>query len=205
MREQLSDQFTGELRSFFILSLLNVVFGAQALAFGIQFIVTAMLALMEEGAAMLIPGIQALAGGVLVVLGLRWILSSVHILSGVTKLRRARRNIEDSAPDEILTRLIIRMMAHYRENRETIRVMTLICILGGLLFLALGTVNLIQAFAEGTGSGSTSLIAAGINLTIGTVSILSSFGFRTYAAAWDLRLAEASRSEAALQNVLEQG
>jgi hypothetical protein len=205
MREQLSDQFTGELRSFFILSLLNVVFGAQALAFGIQFIVTAMLALMEEGAAMLIPGIQALAGGVLVVLGLRWILSSVHILSGVTKLRRARRNIEDSAPDEILTRLIVRMMAHYRENRETIRVMTLICILGGLLFLALGTVNLIQAFAEGTGSGSTSLIAAGINLTIGTVSILSSFGFRTYAAAWDLRLAEASRSEAALQNVLEQG
>jgi hypothetical protein len=154
---------------------------------------------------MLIPGIQALAGGVLVVLGLRWILSSVHILSGVTKLRRARRNIEDSAPDEILTRLIIRMMAHYRENRETIRVMTLICILGGLLFLALGTVNLIQAFTEGTGSGSTSLIAAGINLTIGTVSILSSFGFRTYAAAWDLRLAEASRSEAALQNVLEQG
>jgi hypothetical protein len=205
MKEQLSDQFGDEIRSFFILSLLNVVFGAQALAFGIQFIVTAMLALMEEGAAMPIPGIQALAGGVLVVLGLRWILSSVHILSGVTKLRRARRNIEDSAPDEILTRLIIRMMAHYRENRETIRVMTLICILGGLLFLALGTVNLIQAFAEGTGSGSTSLIAAGINLTIGTVSILSSFGFRTYAAAWDLRLAEASRSEAALQNVLEQG
>ena len=205
MKEQLSDQFAGELRSFFILSLLNVVFGAQALAFGIQFIVTAMLALMEEGAAMPIPGIQALAGGVLVVLGLRWILSSVHILSGVTKLRRAHRKIEDSAPDEILTRLIVRMMAHYRENRETIRVMTLICILGGLLFLALGTVNLIQAFAEGTGSGSTSLIAAGINLTIGTVSILSSFGFRTYAAAWDLRLAEASRSEAALQNVLEQG
>ena len=205
MREQLSDQFAGELRSFFILSLLNVVFGAQALAFGIQFIVTAMLALMEEGAAILIPGILALAGGVLVVLGLRWILSSVHILSGVTKLRRAHRNIEDSAPDEILTRLIVRMMAHYRENRETIRVMTLICILGGLLFLALGTVNLIQAFTEGTGSGSTSPIAAGINLTIGTVSILSSFGFRTYAAAWDLRLAEASRSEAALQNVLEQG
>ena len=204
MKEQLSDQFAGELRSFFILSLLNVVFGAQALAFGIQFIVTAMLALME-GAAILIPGILALAGGVLVVLGLRWILSSVHILSGVTNLRRAHRKIEDSAPDEILTRLIVRMMAHYRENRETIRVMTLICILGGLLFLALGTVNLIQAFAEGTGSGSTSPIAAGINLTIGTVSILSSFGFRTYAAAWDLRLAEASRSEAALQNVLEQG
>jgi len=66
-------------------------------------------------------------------------------------------------------------------------------------------VNLIQAFTEGTGSGSTSLIAAGINLTIGTVSILSSFGFRTYAAAWDLRLGEASRSEAALQNVLERG
>lgn len=83
--------------------------------------------------------------------------------------------------------------------------MTLICILGGSVFLALGAVNLVQAFTGETGSGSFSLLAAGINLTVCVISLLSSFWFLTYTAAWDLRLEEASRAGEALQRALEQG
>jgi uncharacterized membrane protein len=210
MKDSISQQFEDELRSFFALTLLNLVFGAMAMAFGMQFIVAAALALSGMPAFVLLPVIQIIAGGILFVLGLRWILSSVRIFSGVARLRREYRGQEKSGSDHTLTGYIVRMLAQYRENQETIQRMTLICLLGGCLFLALGSLNLVQGFSAVMSAGGTdavvlSFVAAGINLTIGLVCLLSSAWFRTYARAWDLRLLEISRSEEALQRTLEQG
>ena len=41
--------FASELQSFFALCLMNLVFGSLAMAFGMQFIVTAVLAMAEAG------------------------------------------------------------------------------------------------------------------------------------------------------------
>lgn len=205
--QETSQNFASELRSFFALCILNLVFGALILAFGVQYIVTSVLALVQGGTSFGFVITQILAWGAIAFLGLRWIVSSAEVMSGVTDIQEEFRALEEPVSGEILTGLIVRMMAQYREHRKAIRLMTLVCTLGGALFLALGVWNLVQAGLT-LGSGGSpylSLLAAGINLTIGMVSLLLSSWFRRYSRAWDLRLAEASRSEEALRHAMEQG
>jgi hypothetical protein len=223
--QQTSQNFVAELRSFFALCIMNLVFGAMILAFGIQFIVTSVLGLADGGISPAFAAVQVLAWGAIGFLGMRWILSSVKVLRGVTAIRREYRALEEPVSGETLTGLIVRMMARYRENRQSVRLMTLICTLGGALFIALGVLNLVAgilAAMGGTGpvyiflvqSGLASGIgvplflsfaAAGTNLAIGIVSLRLSSWFRRYARAWDRRLEEASRSGEALRHTLEQG
>ena len=87
--------------------------------------------------------------------------------------------------------------------------MTLICALGGCVFLALGILNLIQGITAQAGNGNLWIlvlpfIAAGINLTIGLVSLRFSAWFKKYTAVWDYRMEETSRSEDTLRLSLEQ-
>jgi hypothetical protein len=250
-----SQSFASELQSFFVLCLMNLVFGSLAMAIGMQFIVTAVLAMTEGGTFGWFPVFQVLLGWAAAVVGLRWILSSAKILKGVTKIRREYRAMEGAGAGaiqkgpvsgetsgeatsgetrveplsgvireeavssgggkgpvsaEMLTGVIVRMMAHYRENWKAIWRMNLISTLGGCIFLVLGVLNLVQAIsawlsAAGIVSLLLSFIAAAINLTIGLVSLLFSSWFRRYARAWDHRLIEASHSEEALKNAMEQG
>jgi len=222
--QESSQNFASELRGFFALCILNLVFGAIILAFGIMFIVTSVLALVEGGTSFWFAITQILAWGAIAFLGFRWILSSVKVLKGITEIRGEYGALEKPVSGETLTGLIIRMMAQYRENRKAIRLMTLICTLGGALFLALGVLNLIAGISAAAGSGPLyiflvqagltsrlggslffSFLAAGINLAIGVASLLFSSWFRRYSRAWDLRLAEAARSGEALRHAMEQG
>ncbi len=98
-------------------------------------------------------------------------------------------------------------MAHYRKNKATIRCMTLICALGGCIFLALGVLNLVEGITAVGGTGNLWIlvlpfVAAGINLTIGFASLSFSTWFKKYTAVWDHRLEETSRSEDALRRSL---
>jgi hypothetical protein len=219
-----SENFRAELKSFFALCLMNLVFGSLAMAFGIQFIVTAVLAIAAAGTFQWFPVFQVLLGWAAAVVGLRWILSSAKILKGVTKIRREYRAMEEPVSPEALTGLIVRMMAHYRENWKTIWRMNLISTLGGCIYLILGVLNLFEGISavlagsgpayvfiiqEGltSGIGRTMLISfftAGINLTIGLVSLLFSAWFRRFSRAWDHRLIEATHTEAALKHAMEQ-
>lgn len=89
-----SENFASELQSFFVLCLMNLVFGSLAMAFGMQFIVTAVQAMAGAGTFQLFPVFQVLLGWAAAVVGLRWILSSAKILKGVTKIRREYRAME---------------------------------------------------------------------------------------------------------------
>ena len=223
-----SEDFVSELQSFFALCLMNLVFGSLAMAFGIQFIVTAVLAMAEAGTFQWFPAFQVLLGWAAAVIGLRWIISTAGIFRGVNTVRREYRAMggpgagetrgepvsrgtqAGTVPAEALTGLIVRMMAHYRENWKAIWRMNLISTLGGAVFLALGVLNLVQGVFAWMSAGDLvslllSLGAAGINLTIGLVSLLFSSWFRRYASAWDHRLIEASHSEEALKHAMEQG
>lgn len=207
MTDETLSQFRNELNSFFVLVILNMVFGALAMAFGMQFIIASVTGL-EEGE---IP-LHVLAGAISLAvfgLGLSWVISSAKVLKGITGIRREYSEFSGPVPAEILTGWIVRLTAHYRENRETIRRMTVICALGGCAFLAIGVLNLIQGItwtAEANASWTQGLpfIAAGINLTLGLASLLFCGYFRRYSAAWDLRLDETARGETILERTLEQ-
>jgi len=207
MTDETLSQFKNELNSFFVLFILNVVFGALAIAFGMQFMIASVMGLAEGE----IP-LRVLTGAISLAvfgLGLSWVLSSVKVLEGTTEIRREYREYTGPVPDEILTGWIVRLTAQYRENRKTIRRMTVICALGGCAFLAIGVLNLIQGItwtADPNASWTQGLpfIAAGINITIGLASLLFCGYFRRYSAAWDLRLDETARSETILSQTLEQ-
>jgi len=205
----ISETFGRELRSFFVVCLLSLVFGALAMAFGLQFIVAAVVAMAGSGTLGLLPLVQVLLGWAAAVVGFRWILSSAKILKGVNRIRRDYRAMEGPVSDEAVTGLIVRMMAHYRENWKTIWRMNLIAILGGAVFLALGVVNILQGIAAwyaGTGLMSFfAFFAGGLNIAIGLAALLTSAGFRRYARAWESRLAEAGQSEETLKKSMEQG
>ena len=203
-----SENFASELHSFFVLCLMNLVFGGLAMAFGIQFIVTAVLVMTAAGTLEWFPVFQVLLGWAAAVVGLRWIVSTVEIFEGVTEIRGEYQEIEEPVSDEVITGLIVRMMAHYRENWKAIWRMNLICTLGGAVFLTLGVLNLFQGVSTWMSAGDMvslllSLVAAGINLTIGGVCLLFSSWFRRYSQAWDHRLIEASHTEEALKKSME--
>jgi hypothetical protein len=210
MNNDTVSQFKNELSTFFVLVLMNLVFGALAMAFGMQFMVTSVLG-MTDGQITAV--FRILTGSFSLVcfgLGFSWILSSAKILRGVTAVRREVKNRTQPVSAEILTGWIVRIVAHYRENKKTIRRMTIICALGGCPFLAIGILNLVQGLSWWSASGGSmgvqvlSFVAAAINLTIGLASLLFSTWFHRYSAVWDRRMEEASRSEDALQHAMEQ-
>ena len=203
-------QFSHELTSFFVLILLNIAFGALVMAIGLQFIIMSAVAVAGGQTSDVLQVIQVAVGVAGVVLGFSWLRSSIKIMRGLKGIRREHRNRAAPVSDETVTGWIVEMMAHYRENRSTIRWMTLICSFGGCIYLALGIVNIVQGILAGASPGGMVMlriffISAGINLTIGIVTLRFSTWFRRYSASWDRRLAEAVQSEDSLRSAMEQG
>jgi hypothetical protein len=198
-------QFRNELDSFFVLVLLNIVFGALAIAFGVQFMVSSVQGITGEQSLTLIRIIGGSLSMVSFGLGIAWIISSVKIFEHIEGIRSEFIDLKGPVPDEVLTGGIVRMLSHYRENKKTIRIMILVSTLGGFCFFALGILNVVQGI--GTPDALTrllSLIAAAINLAIGVVSLRFGRYFQNYSAAWDRRREEATRSEDALKHAMEQ-
>jgi hypothetical protein len=201
-------RFKSELNSFYALILLNLIFGALAIAFGIQFIIASVMGLTGGLATM---EVRALAGAVSLVcfgLGIMWVRSSAQILKGIKGIRREFRNRKEPVPDETLTCWIVRMIAHYRENKQTIRTMILVCTLGGFCFLTLGVINSLEFFSISTSSGTfmlnSYLLIPSVFLALGVavVSLASSFYFSRFSKTWDLRQGEISRCELELAEKL---
>jgi len=205
MTENTLTQFKKELDSFFLIVSMNMAAGALAMAFGLQYLVARILDLSvwQVSDTFRIP--VAVFFLVCIGLGFGWVLSSARILRGVKSVRRESRLRTGPVPAETLTCWIVRTLAHYRENRQTVRWMVPVSALGGCAFLVLGTSNLLQGIGLiGGGIQAFALVAAVINLTIGTASVLCTLYFRRYSASWDERIDGAARSENALRCALEQ-
>jgi hypothetical protein len=153
MRTGVEKQFSDELTSFFVLILLNIAFGALVMAFGLQVIITSALAVAGGQTSDVLPVIRVAVGVAGVVLGISWLRSSIKIMRGLKGIRREYRNRAVPVSDETVTGWIVEMMAHYRENRSTIRWMTVICSIGGCIYLALGIVNIVQGISTGASPG----------------------------------------------------
>lgn len=208
MTSTIYSHFYHELNSFFLVTLLNVVFGALAMAFGIQYIVASVLGLTDEEPLSLIRIVTAAISMVGFGLGLSWMVSSVEIMDGIDDIRNFLKENTKPVSDEITTCGIVRMIAHYRGHRKTIRTMILVCTIGGFCFLALGIISSIEFFSFSLTSGTITLNSyllipsALLALSVALVSLASSFYFSKFSRAWDLREDEISRGEHELAETL---
>ena len=212
MTEHTLEQFGRELRSFFVLVLLNMVFGALALGFGMQIIFATVLQYAAgEPPFPVLTAVRIIASVAGICIGFFWILASAKVLRGIKGIRKEYRASTGAGPvpAEMLTGWIVAMLAHYRENRAVLWRMTLIGIAGGAFFFALGIASLIQGiFAVPALAGPVpSLIAvfgaAPMNAAIGLVTIIVALRFRRYAGTWDLREKQAGEDEEILKKALE--
>ena len=207
-------QFRTEIRHFFLVSLLNLVFAAIAIAIGVQYMVTAIIGQTLDPLIPgfpVIPGFRIFTGAVAMVsfgLGIRWILSTVRIYEGIVTIKDDLTRNGDAITDERLTCLIVRMLAHYRDNRTTIRTMILVCTLGGVLFFMLGIANSLKVLSvTSTGFAFTVdnlLLIPAMLLTLGIslASLLSSYYFSRFSLVWERRLHEIGESEWSLKQKL---
>ncbi|HVP96768.1 hypothetical protein [Methanoregula sp.] len=209
MTEHTLQQFGDELKSFFVLVLLNMAFGALALAFGMQIILATFLpSAAGEPLSPVLSTARIIIGITGICIGFFWILASMKILRGIKGIHKEYRNSIKTGPvpAETLTSWIVAMLAHYRENKSVIWRMTLISIAGGIFFLALGIANVIQGVLALPALEPAILAffgAAPINSGIGIVTLYAALKFRRYAARWDNRQKLADEGENSLKNALE--
>lgn len=202
------NQFKTEITNFYVISLFNLVFAALAIAFGVQYIVIAVLGQSADPA---MAGLRMLSGAVAVIcfgLGLSWLLSTIEVFEGVEEIKDKLDLEGTSITDDRIICLIVRMLAHYRDNRRTIGTMILICTLGGCCFFVLGIANSLKALSVSSGGIAFTLenllVIPAMFLTFGIAlaSLLASYYFSKFAKAWDRRLHEIEESECALKKKL---
>jgi hypothetical protein len=206
--------FKTEIRHFFLVSLLNLVFAAIALAIGVQYTVSAILGQTLDPVIPgfpAIPGLRLVTGAIAMIcfgLGIGWILATVRIFEGIVTIKDEIDKDGDAITNDRLTCLIVRMLAHYRDNRGTIRTMILVCTLGGGCFFVLGIANSVKILTISSGGFAFTLDnlllipAMLLTLSISLASLLSSWYFSGFARVWEGRLREIGESECALKKTL---
>lgn len=202
------NQFRTEIRHFYRISLLNLVFAALSIAFGVQYITTAVLG---QSADPTTTWLRMLTGAIALScfgLGIGWIISTARVFKGVGMIKDDLDAEGEAITDERVTCLIVRMLAHYRDNRRTIGTMILVSTVGGVCFFVLGIANGLKAISVSSGgiafTLSNYLVIPAMLLTFGIAgaSLLSSYYFSKFAKVWDLRLHEIEESECALKKNL---
>ena len=208
------NQFRTEIRHFFLISILNLVFAAIAIAIGVQYMVTAILSQTIDPVIPGFPGMLGLrifSGAIAMIcfgLGISWILSTVRIFEGIVTIKDDLEKAGDAITDERLTCLIVRMLAHYRDNYKTIRTMILVCTLGGGCFFVIGITHSLKVLSVSAAGFAFTLdnflLIPAMLLTLGIAlaSLLSSYYFSKFAKVWDRRLHEINESECTLKKKL---
>jgi hypothetical protein len=197
-------KFKAELRSFFGLTVLNLMIGAIILALGISLAITNVLDIIETGQIALIPIVQIGLGVAAIAAGFYWIIQIAEIMDGMDYIKTTFDELGEG-DGEKATSLIIKMMAHYRSNKTTISRMIVLGRIGGALFLIAGAFGMISAGASIADSGILAenigqLIGGLTAFGVGIAGLLISRYFSIYSRVWDARLQETAKVEDALEH-----
>ncbi len=151
MHESAYRRFKREVRHFFSVSVMNIAFAALLMAFGLIVVVQEAVSMYDAYAAgEYVPFFNPvlLVAGVAMLIGIGWIITSAKVFEGVASIKDDLTKLkwEDASgaepgqteKDEDLTRLIVRMLSHYRDNHATIHRMIYVCMLGSCSIFALG-------------------------------------------------------------------
>jgi hypothetical protein len=205
MNEQAYLRFRTEVRHFSLVAILNFIFAAIVMAMGVAYMVNAVFLVIPPGSGLLR---QSLSGAVALAcfgLAIGWIISTVRVFEGVEEIIDELEESEAPVAENRITCLMVRMLAHYRNNRTTIQRMILVSTLGGCCFFVLGILTSLEALAITADGISFSLdsllVIPAMFLTLGIAggSLLSSYYFSRFAAVWDDRIREIDESECALR------
>ena len=201
-------QFKKEIVNFSLISLITIVFAVLAMAFGIAYSIMAVLGHpLYPGN----PAFRIFSGAVALIcfgLGINWLLPTLRIFEGIKSIRDILDSSGEHLPEDRVTCLIVRMLAHYRNNRKTIRTMILVSTIGGCIFVILGIITGLRAvFPTGNGVAVVPdppvlIPAIFLKLGIAFACFLSSYYFSKFAKVWDQRLHAIDESECTLQEIL---
>lgn len=182
-----------ELRSFFGLTVFNIVIAALTLALGISLGVTQLLNLIQAGEFQVTPFIGIVPGLLAVGAGFFWLIKTAEILDGVDDINTEFEAIKKVDDSEKITGVLVKMMAHYRKNRPILRTMNLFGRIGGSIFLVVGIASVVYALfmlvtmgmsVAFLGQFAGGLVAVGV----GVGSLLIARFFQRYSGVWDTRL-----------------
>jgi hypothetical protein len=203
-------KFQRELNSLQGLSIINIVFGGLAMSFGIAIGVQNILSLVQAQSLLLTQLVLATLGFLSTAISMRWVVSSAELLDSATDMKDDYTEKKKTGlDDESLTGLIVKMTAHYRENKPTIKTMMLISRIAGVCFLISGAFNLATALTNVmTGVPQldvlTPIIGAGLSFTMATASFVIPHFFSKYSQIWDYRLKETAKAEKELKKRIEE-
>ncbi|MFA6331595.1 MAG: hypothetical protein WCX22_01465 [Methanoregula sp.] len=203
------NQFKNEIRHFSRVSVFNLTFAGLAIASGLAYIVAEVFGLTLDPTMARFPMLFSAAAMIIFGLGIGWLLTTARVFEGIVIIKGNLESEGETITDERLTCLIVRMFAHYRDNRKTIRTMILVSILCGGCYLVFG-ISACLEFLDSIGTGGEPTLHAYLLipsiLVIGGIafaSLLSSCYLSNFAKTWDRRLHEIDESECALKKKLE--
>ena len=206
--EELKTKCKNEIRSFFGLTVVNLVIAALIMALGIGLGVTQLLALVELGTIQLLPLLLISAGFVATTAGVYWLIKTAEILDGVEDISSSCEQISQHDNQDQVTGVLVQMIAHYRKNQPIIDTMTILGRIGGVLFLVGGSLSLVYAVNTLLTSG---IVIEGISQLAGSImafgvgigSLLIAKYFKRYSGDWVARLQEEHSIQEALKKKLE--
>ena len=211
MNTNLSKAFEEEFLSFFALYMMNLVFAAMTMAIGLAAVVQQLIpqpGTLPAEVAISSP-VSLILGGAAFVIGLVWITATAKLLKSVRVVRKAYRQKKkrEMSPEDF-TGMMVQMMTQYREQKQMIRAMVVICMAGGYVLLVQGILSAIMIIERVIGGNAMfpiflAILAVVFVVIMGGAGILISRYFRHYAKVWDTRLEALGRSEDELKRMLE--
>lgn len=207
MEFETKEKFKKELWSFFGLTILNLVIAALAMGLGISTTLTNLFGMIESSQIQAIMVLLMAIGIMATIAGLYWLLQIAEIIDGVDDLKTAYDGLRDGDGEEA-TGLFVKMLAYYRSNKSIVSRMILLGRVGGILFLLVGGIGMLQAGASMVSSGVltenlTQLLGGVTAFAVGIAGFVISRYFSIYSKIWDTRLQETAHIEETLKQKLE--
>lgn len=208
MSHSTAQKLQRELNSLFGLTIINIVACSLALAFGVYFLmpnlilVATTLTVSAEQIGLMI------LGGLALTVAIRWLVSSAEIIEVSSDLSSSlsKQKKNNTLDDDVLTGLIVKLTAVYRENKSAIKLMVTISKIAGVGFGIAAALSLVSIIANGV--FNIPLLAAAqfsnvaINAVMSAVCFLIPHFFGRYSTVWDQRLMHTEKAEAELEKVL---
>lgn len=195
-----------EMRSFFILVIINIVGAGIAMSLGVTLGANSLIQMFNEQRILLQQAAISATALVGVGFAIRWLVISAQVLDGFDDLRDECRNQSGAADGDTVTGLIVKNMAFYRDKKPDIDKLMLGSSVTGAFFLLSGGVQIYNLLTAGsTGPPGLLLAAFGIILctALGLLGVSSPSFFKRYSRTWERRLIDSAEAEKKLNKILE--
>lgn len=204
MTKEIFKKIQKETLSLTALSIVNIIFGALAIATGVSTIINQYFSMKDAAQFDMYSAAFIGIGGILFIIGLWWIITSANIMDFSTDMHIDHTKKRKKVTDEAIISWIVQMVAYYRENKKTIHRMILLSRLAGIFFLLY---SIISVFSTASYFNATFTISSFLFQIIREILLiflsiacfLVPYFFSKYASIWDSRIEEVEKAEEALQ------